>query len=89
MIKVNKKILFVYWWDALRSIQHYFGGIPAKKGKSESDQTNPNQRTLYKITGLYSSKCQGQETHTQNSEELFQMKGDWKLWEINAPKIWF
>jgi hypothetical protein len=50
----------------MRRTQHYFGGIPAKKAKCESDQTNPNQRTLYKIIGLYSSKMsRARNTHTK------------------------
>lgn len=38
-------------------------------------QTNPNERTFFKITGLYSSKqCQGHERQ-RKTEELFETHG--------------
>lgn len=37
-------------------------------------QTKPKWGTFYKWTGLYSSKCQGQERQKM-TEELFQVKG--------------
>ena len=49
-----------------RRTQHPFWGIPAKSASlnptSRRHQTSPHQGSFHKITGLYSSKCQGHKS---------------------------